>query len=152
MEDPWNDLKWKDAVDRLPRRRVRHEALLRQAPRRQLAPKPLHRPRLHRPHRVLPPPPEVSDARFRSLPVLEDFPVDAVPKSPRPNDSPLYNSIRERVRKELFPQEGKAMHRTGGDRAAATILGFAAFAYTLYFNMPGIVAGSVLGLAGRGSG
>ena len=58
--------------------------------------------------------PEVSEARFKGLPVLEDFPVNAVPKSPRPNDSELYNAIRTRVRKELFPQEGKAMHRQGG--------------------------------------
>ena len=92
--------------------------------------------------------PEVSEARFRGLPVLEDFPVNAVPKSPRPNDSELYNAIRTRVRKELFPQEGKALHRTGGDAAAATIIGFAAACYAAYFNMPGIVTGAFLGLAG----
>ena len=33
--------------------------------------------------------PEVSTARFNKLPVLEDFPVTAVPRAPRPNDSPL---------------------------------------------------------------
>ena len=92
--------------------------------------------------------PEVSEARFRGLPVLEDFPVNAVPKSPRPNDSELYNAIRTRVRKELFPQEGKALHRTGGDAAAATIVGFAVACYAAYFNAPGIVAGAFLGLAG----
>ena len=42
---------------------------------------------------------EVAVARFRMLPVLADFPVAAVPPSPRPNDSPLYNTIRTRVRK-----------------------------------------------------
>ena len=78
--------------------------------------------------------PEVSEARFKGLPVLEDFPVGAVPKSPRPNDSPLYNSIRQRVRKELFPKEGKQMHRQGGDFAAATIIGTAVVAYALYAN------------------
>ena len=28
------------------------------------------------------------------MPVLEDFPVAAVPRSPYPNDSDLYNAIR----------------------------------------------------------
>ena len=92
--------------------------------------------------------PEVSSAKFRQLPVLEDFPVDAVPKSPRPNDSPIYNSIRDRVRKELFPVEGKAMHRTGGDAAALTIIGTAAAAYAIYANLPGVISGALLGLAG----
>ena len=61
--------------------------------------------------------PEVASARFKMLPKLEGFPIDAVPKSPRPNDSPLYNNIRNRVREELFPEEGKNKHRMGGDHA-----------------------------------
>jgi len=92
--------------------------------------------------------PEVAIARFRMLPKLADFPIDAVPKSPRPNDSPLYNSIRNRVRKEMFPEEGKAMHRTGGDRAAAIIMGTAVAAYCLFAQAPGILTGAFLGLAG----
>ena len=92
--------------------------------------------------------PEVSEARFKGLPVLEDFPVNAVPKSPRPNDSELYNAIRTRVRKELFPQEGKAMHRQGGDLAAATIIGTAVACYAAYASVPGILTGAFLGLAG----
>jgi fatty acid desaturase (delta-4 desaturase) len=92
--------------------------------------------------------PEVSEARFKGLPVLEDFPVNAVPKSPRPNDSELYNAIRTRVRKELFPQEGKAMHRQGGDFAAATIIGTAVACYAAYASVPGILTGAFLGLAG----
>jgi len=81
--------------------------------------------------------PEVAVARFRMLPVLADFPVAAVPPSPRPNDSPLYNTIRTRVRKELFPEEGKSLHRQGGDHATACILATAVAAYCIYANMPG---------------
>ena len=84
--------------------------------------------------------PEVAVARFRMLPVLKDFPVEAVPKSPRPNDSPLYNSIRTRVRTELFPEEGKNKHRQGGDFATCVILGFAVFAYSIYYAFPSLVS------------
>lgn len=38
--------------------------------------------------------PEVAAGRLRRLPVLQGFPVDAVPRSPYPNDSPIYNTIR----------------------------------------------------------
>jgi fatty acid desaturase (delta-4 desaturase) len=38
--------------------------------------------------------PEIASAAFKRLPKLEDFPVEAVPKSPYPNDSELYNTIR----------------------------------------------------------
>ena len=41
-----------------------------------------------------PPVAQVAVARLRRLPVLEDFPVAAVPRSPYPNDSELYNAIR----------------------------------------------------------
>jgi len=92
--------------------------------------------------------PEVATARFRMLPKLEGFPVDAVPRSPRPNDSPLYNNIRNRVREELFPEEGKNKHRMGGDFATCVILGFATFAYTVYAMMPGFLSGMLLGLGG----
>ena len=47
-------------------------------------------------------------ARLRRLPKLEGFPVDAVPVSPRPSDSELYVTIRERVRKEVFKGSGAA--------------------------------------------
>ena len=46
--------------------------------------------------------PEVAVSHLRRLPTLEGFPVEAVPASPRPNDSELYNAIRDRVRKEVF--------------------------------------------------
>jgi hypothetical protein len=46
--------------------------------------------------------PEVAAAPLRRLPVLEGFPVSAVPRAPYPNDSKLYNTIRERCRVELF--------------------------------------------------
>ena len=45
--------------------------------------------------------PETVDARFKRLPKLPDYPVQAVPRSPRPNDSELYNAIRDRVRNEV---------------------------------------------------
>lgn len=45
---------------------------------------------------------QVAVGHLKRLPVLEGFPVDAVPRSPYPNDSEIYNAIRERVRKEVF--------------------------------------------------
>jgi len=92
--------------------------------------------------------PEVASARFRMLPVLEKFPVDAVPKSPRPNDSMLYNNIRNRVREELFPNDKVSAHRQGGDHAIFIILGSAVAAYAAYAYMPNLLTGAVLGLAG----
>jgi hypothetical protein len=38
--------------------------------------------------------PEVATQAFNRLPKLEGFPVEAVPRSPYPNDSELYNAIR----------------------------------------------------------
>ena len=52
--------------------------------------------------------PDVAVARLRMLPKLQGFPIDAVPQSPRPNDSQLYVAIRERVRAEVF--KGKVRH------------------------------------------
>lgn len=46
--------------------------------------------------------PDVAVARMKRLPTIPDFPVAAVPEAPRPNDSDLYNTIRERVRTEVF--------------------------------------------------
>jgi acyl-lipid (7-3)-desaturase (Delta-4 desaturase) len=46
--------------------------------------------------------PDVAIARLKQLPTLDGFPVQAVPQSPRPNDSELYVAIRERVRREVF--------------------------------------------------
>lgn len=40
--------------------------------------------------------PEVAAAHLRRLPEIQGFPINAVPPSPRPNDSELYNAIRER--------------------------------------------------------
>lgn len=93
--------------------------------------------------------PEVAAARFKMLPTIEDFPVGAVPKSPRPGDSDLYNTLRERVRKEVFKgAEVRGAHRSGTGAATATILGTAAVAMTLYLNAPGVLTGAFLGLAG----
>ena len=44
---------------------------------------------------------QVAGAPFKRLPVLADFPLDAVPRAPYPNDSELYNIIRTRVRNEV---------------------------------------------------
>ena len=38
--------------------------------------------------------PRVAAEQLKRLPVLQDFPVEAVPSSPYPNDSDLYNTIR----------------------------------------------------------
>lgn len=38
--------------------------------------------------------PEVAVAMLNRLPKLEGFPVNAVPRSPYPNDSEIYNAIR----------------------------------------------------------
>ena len=38
--------------------------------------------------------PGVAAAQLKKLPVLQHFPVEAVPSSPYPNDSDLYNTIR----------------------------------------------------------
>ena len=70
--------------------------------------------------------PEVAVSRLRMLPVLQDFPVHAVPRAPRPNDSEIYNAIRDRVRTEVFAgNEATGAHRSGSEGAAATILGYA---------------------------
>ena len=92
--------------------------------------------------------PEVATARFAKLPQLPDFPVSAVPPSPRPNDSELYNAIRARVRDELFGGQKHGAHREGGNFAIACILGYAAAAYALYATFPGVITGCLLGLAG----
>ena len=93
--------------------------------------------------------PEVAAARLRRLPVLEDFPVGAVPRSPRPNDSDLYNTLRDRVRAEVFQgREAEGAHRSGSFGAAAAVLGFAATALAAYTAAPSLATGAVLGLAG----
>jgi fatty acid desaturase (delta-4 desaturase) len=67
-------------------------------------------------------------------------------RSPYPNDSDLYNTIRDRVRKEVFKgQEIKGAHRSGSELAAATILGYAVAAYSLYLWDSNLVTGSLLG-------
>lgn len=54
-------------------------------------------------------------------------------RAPYPNDSELYNAIRDRVRKEVFKgAEVKGAHRSGSELAAVAILGYAATAYALY--------------------
>jgi fatty acid desaturase (delta-4 desaturase) len=92
--------------------------------------------------------PEVAEAPFKRLPVLADFPVEAIPRAPYPNDSELYSAIRTRVRKELFDGAKNGEHRQGSEWAACFVVGFAAAAYALYAAMPGVLTGAVLGVAG----
>lgn len=93
--------------------------------------------------------PEVAVARLARLPVLEDFPVDAVPRSPYPNDSEIYNAIRERVRKEVFKgSEVSGAHRSGSEWAALAVLSYSATACVLYETAPNALTGALLGLAG----
>jgi hypothetical protein len=95
------------------------------------------------------PKPKVAVARLRRLPVLGGFPVAAVPPSPRPNDSPVYNAIRERVRAEVFKGDDvKGAHRSGSEGAAVAIVGYAAAAYALFAAAPGPLTGFLLGLGG----
>lgn len=93
--------------------------------------------------------PEVAVGHLKRLPVLADFPVDAVPRAPYPNDSDLYNTIRQRVRAEIFKgTEIKGAHRSGSELAAAAILGYAVAAYGLYCWDANLLTGTLLGLAG----
>lgn len=92
--------------------------------------------------------PDVASAPFKRLPVLEGFPVEAVPRAPYPNDSQLYNTIRERCRVELFNGGKKGEHRQGSEWVAACVLGFAAVAYAAYAMVPSVLTGAILGCAG----
>jgi fatty acid desaturase (delta-4 desaturase) len=70
-------------------------------------------------------------------------------RSPYPNDSDLYNTIRQRVRDEIFKgTEIKGAHRSGSELAAAAVLGYAAAAYGLYCWDANLLTGALLGLAG----
>lgn len=70
----------------------------------------------------------------------------AVRRAPYPNDSELYNAIRERVKKEVFKgAEVKGAHRSGSELAAAVILGYAATAYGLYTWDANPITGFLLG-------
>lgn len=57
--------------------------------------------------------PEVASARLQRLPVLAGFPVEAVPRSPYPNDSEIYNTIRQ-------ARSGFAGRQAGGHGQAGT--------------------------------
>ncbi|KIZ05639.1 hypothetical protein MNEG_2324 [Monoraphidium neglectum] len=93
--------------------------------------------------------PEVAVARLRRLPVLEGFPVHAVPRSPYPNDSEVYNAIRDRVRKEVFKgQDVNGAHRSGSEGAALAVLGYTAASYALYLAAPNVLTGLLFGLGG----
>lgn len=93
--------------------------------------------------------PDVAAGMLKRLPVLQDFPVDAVPRSPYPNDSDFYNTVRERVRNEIFKgTEIKGAHRSGSEWAAAVILAYAGLSYALYSVDANPLTGFFLGLAG----
>jgi fatty acid desaturase (delta-4 desaturase) len=53
--------------------------------------------------------PDAAVARRKDLPQLEGFPVDAVPRTPRPNDSDAFLAIEERVLKEVFKGQVRAI-------------------------------------------
>lgn len=93
--------------------------------------------------------PDVAVARLKMLPTLPDFPVDAVPQSPRPNDSDLYNTIRNRVRAEVFKgQDAKGAHRSGSEWAALAVISWAVVTYGMFVSAPNVLTGTLLGLAG----
>jgi len=93
--------------------------------------------------------PEVSVAHLKRLPVLEGFPIEAVPRSPYPNDSEFYNTVRERVKREVFKGgEAKGAHRTGSEGAALAVIGYSALSYALYAMDTNVLTGTLLGLAG----
>lgn len=93
--------------------------------------------------------PDVAQVLLKRVPQLEGFPIAAVPLSPRPNDSELYNAIRNRVRKEVFKgEEAKGAHRSGSEWAALAVLSYSAIAWTVYATIPGPLTGFFLGLAG----
>ena len=82
-------------------------------------------------------------------PVLEDFPVDRVPRSPYPNDSEFYNAVRDRVRREVFKgEEIKGAHRTGSEWCAVVIVGYALLTFALYAVVPNALTGVLCGLGG----
>lgn len=93
--------------------------------------------------------PDVAMAQLKRLPILHGFPVDAVPRSPYPNDSELYNTIRERVRKEVFKgQEIKGAHRSGSEGACLAVLAYTALTMGIYIAAPNLLTGFAFGLAG----
>ncbi|KAL6756900.1 fatty acyl delta4 desaturase [Haematococcus lacustris] len=93
--------------------------------------------------------PEVAVSHLKRLPVLAEFPVDAVPRSPYPNDSEFYNTVRERVRREVFKgQDVKGAHRSGSEGAALAVIGYSVLAWVLYALDTNPVTGMLLGLAG----
>ena len=90
--------------------------------------------------------PEVAVSMLKRLPTLPDVPVDAVPRSPYPNDSDFYNTVRERVRTEVFRgTEIKGAHRSGSEGAALAVLGYAGLAYSLYTWEANPLTGFLLG-------
>mmetsp|Transcript_33218 Transcript_33218/g.78780 ORF Transcript_33218/g.78780 Transcript_33218/m.78780 type:complete len:534 (-) Transcript_33218:142-1743(-) len=92
---------------------------------------------------------EVAVARLKQLPVLDGFPVDAVPRAPYPNDSDLYNTLRRRVREEVFRgEEVRGAHRSGTEWAAASVIGYTVAAYAAYAMCPNVLTGALLGLGG----
>lgn len=89
---------------------------------------------------------DVAIQAFNKLPVLQGFPVSAVPRAPYPGDSKLYTAIRQRVRKEVFAgTENRGQHRKGSELAALAVLTFAVASYVLYARYTGWLAGLILG-------
>jgi len=92
---------------------------------------------------------DVASAVFPKLPVLKGFPVHLVPQAPRPNDSALYRTIKDRVRSEVFAGgENRGAHRRGSELAALAVLAFAVASYCLFIRWTGFATGLLLGVAG----
>eukprot|EP00199_Chlamydomonas_sp_CCMP681_P000966 CAMPEP_0119102420 /NCGR_PEP_ID=MMETSP1180-20130426/1176_1 /TAXON_ID=3052 ORGANISM="Chlamydomonas cf sp, Strain CCMP681" /NCGR_SAMPLE_ID=MMETSP1180 /ASSEMBLY_ACC=CAM_ASM_000741 /LENGTH=516 /DNA_ID=CAMNT_0007086713 /DNA_START=15 /DNA_END=1565 /DNA_ORIENTATION=+ len=93
--------------------------------------------------------PKIAISHLKRLPVLADFPIDAVPRSPAPNDSEFYNTVRERVRSEVFKgEDAKGAHRSGSEGAALAVISYSVLAYVLYALDTNVFTGVLLGLAG----
>ena len=93
--------------------------------------------------------PEVAVKRLQMLPKLENFPIEAVPKSPYPNDSDFYNAVRDRVRREVFKgEEIRGAHRSGSEWAAIIIVAYSIASFALYVALPNVLTGILCGLGG----
>ena len=89
-------------------------------------------------------------ATFKKLPVLEDFPVDMIPRAPYPNDSKLYSHIKQRVRKEVFAgRENRGWHRQGSEMTALAVITFAIATYCIYARWTSWWSGMLLGKSRR---
>uniref|UniRef100_A0A7S1I0Z8 Cytochrome b5 heme-binding domain-containing protein n=1 Tax=Eutreptiella gymnastica TaxID=73025 RepID=A0A7S1I0Z8_9EUGL len=95
---------------------------------------------------------EVAQKQMGKLPLLEDFPVEAVPKTPYPGDSELYRKIQGRILTELMQRGGKGIQRNGSMDAALTTTGSFFAAAVVYALNPCVATGVLFGLTGAWCG